>query len=114
MLPSPWVLSFSAETNFSPILLPTPGNSNSRTFSDSQFRGVRTRMAHKHAASRRPPEAHAYRHQKYWDETNKYFYIHQIRCQAEPTAGQPHFDFVLKGRGFKPRHKPPASYRPYR
>src|ERR1035438_4924369 len=70
--------------------LPTPGNSNSRSFSNSQFRGVRTRMAHKHAASQRPRKAHAYRHQKYWDETNKYFYIHQIRCQAEPTAGQPH------------------------
>ena len=57
-------------------------------------------MAHKHAAFRRPRKAHAYRHQKYWDETNKYFYIHQIRCQAEPAVGQAHFDFVLKGRGF--------------
>jgi hypothetical protein len=73
--------------NVSPILLPTQGNSNSRSSSDFPISWGETKNG-----TQTPLPLDALRkrmrtcHQNTGIEPNKYFYIQQIRCQAAQTA----------------------------
>jgi len=71
----------------SPNLLPTPGNSDSRSSSDFPISWGENKKAYYRCGSTPFRKRMRTCHQNTGIEPNKYFYIQQIRCQAEHRFG---------------------------
>src|SRR5208282_6095223 len=80
--PSSHFVTFLPQPNFSPNLLPTPGNSDSRSSSDFPISWGENKKAQHRSGSTPLGSGCVTCHQNTGMEPNKYFYIQQIRCQA--------------------------------